>query len=151
LLDADRGGYFSIEPVMGDFTNKQLYLSGTAILLTRFFSESGIAEIIDYMPLPADQDQELSTIVKKVKAVRDNLTFRLHCAPRFHYAADNHTSVLHDNQITFTSESNSAIQLRLLADVPLQVTEADGYAEFTGKRIWNSAYRAGICYRGQTQ
>ncbi|RDC63322.1 glycoside hydrolase family 15 protein [Adhaeribacter pallidiroseus] len=133
LLDANQGGYFSIEPLMGDFTNKQLYLPGTAILLTRFFSDNGIAEIMDYMPLPGDQDLEGSTIVRKVKAVRGNLTFRLHCAPRFYYAAATHTCTLNNNQITFTTAPDSAIQLRLLADVPLQVTGADGYAEFTVK------------------
>ncbi|QNF34686.1 glycoside hydrolase family 15 protein [Adhaeribacter swui] len=133
LLDADKGGYFSIEPIMADYTNKQLYLPGTAILITRFFSEDGIAEIIDYMPLDPEADHQLSTIVRKVKAVRGNLNFRLHCAPRFHYAAANHDSSLQENQIIFKAQNDGAVQLRLLADVPLQLNGQDGYAEFTVK------------------
>lgn len=37
LLDTDKGGSFSITPQMKDYRTKQLYLPGTAVLLTRFF------------------------------------------------------------------------------------------------------------------
>src|SRR5687768_43526 len=50
LLDKDKGGYFSIAPQMYDAVSKQLYIPGTAVLITRFFSETGIAEVTDYMP-----------------------------------------------------------------------------------------------------
>ena len=36
MLDKQKGGYFSIEPQMEVIKSKQLYLPGTAILLTRF-------------------------------------------------------------------------------------------------------------------
>ncbi|WP_158827599.1 glycoside hydrolase family 15 protein [Mucilaginibacter lacusdianchii] len=131
MLDANKGGYFSIEPQMGKYKTKQLYIPGTAILLTRFFSESGIAEIIDFMPLnPKDKDS-VSTIVRKVRAVRGNITFKMHCAPRFNYARDEHSSELKDNHIIFSAKNDGIAKLRLQADVPLQVQDQDGYAEFT--------------------
>jgi GH15 family glucan-1,4-alpha-glucosidase len=131
LLDADKGGYFSIEPQIGEYKNKQLYIPGTAILLTRFFSDSGIAEIIDFMPLDSDDKTKASTIVRKVKAVRGNITFKMHCSPRFNYAISEHKSHLQDNQITFSAINDGNAKLRLIADIPLQLKGEDGYAEFT--------------------
>src|SRR3954447_23475325 len=51
ILDADKGGFFSVRPVMQDIVFKQLYLPDTNILVTRFLAEEGIAEMIDYMPV----------------------------------------------------------------------------------------------------
>src|SRR5688572_11516497 len=45
LLDSKKGGYFSVEPELENYNSKQLYIPGTAILLTRYFSDSGIAEL----------------------------------------------------------------------------------------------------------
>ena len=51
LLDSENGGSFAIQPMGERFTTKQLYLPGTAVLVTRFFTESGVGEVVDYMPL----------------------------------------------------------------------------------------------------
>jgi GH15 family glucan-1,4-alpha-glucosidase len=133
LLDANQGGYFSIEPKLNKCKHKQLYLPGTAILLTRFFSESGIAEIVDFMPLDPDNKDCGSTIVRKVKCVRGTIDFRMHCVPRFNYARDEHYTEIQDNQIIFSAKSTGTSKLRLIADVPLQLVNNDAYAEFTLK------------------
>src|SRR5260370_28738120 len=57
LLDTDRGGSFSLNPDLEDMHVKQLYLPDTNILLTRFLSESGVAEVTDFMPVREDQDK----------------------------------------------------------------------------------------------
>ena len=44
LLDDEKGGRFQIEPHLGHRTTKQLYLPNTNVLLTRFLSDSGVAE-----------------------------------------------------------------------------------------------------------
>src|SRR5947209_4973820 len=56
ILDDSRGGRFSIRPVDGQVRHKQFYWPSTNILVTRFLSPDGIAEIEDFMPvgLPAD-------------------------------------------------------------------------------------------------
>ncbi|MVN90653.1 glycoside hydrolase family 15 protein [Mucilaginibacter aquatilis] len=131
LLDANRGGYFSIEPQMAELQTKQLYLPGTAVLITRFFSDDGIAEITDYMPLTPHDEQPPAAIVRKVKAIRGKITFKMHCVPRFNYAAAEHTSTLHNNEIVFTPVDNGHVELRLMADVNLELKDNDGYAEFT--------------------
>ncbi|MBW8683181.1 glycoside hydrolase family 15 protein [Chitinophaga rhizophila] len=135
LLDANQGGYFSVEPELKDYTAKQLYIPGTAILLTRYFSESGIAELTDYMPILPLEDEPDSTIVRKIKTIRGNITFKVHCVPRFDYAEAKHEAVLDEekNEIVFTAINDGNVQLRLIADVPLQLKKKDGYAEFTLK------------------
>src|SRR4029453_1346300 len=51
LLDADRGGRFLIAPQPGAAGNRPLDLPDTNVLLTRFLSDSGVAEVSDFMPV----------------------------------------------------------------------------------------------------
>src|SRR5258705_3764841 len=51
LLDAERGGSFALNPDLEAMRVKQLYLPNTNVLLTRFLSESGVAEVTDFMPV----------------------------------------------------------------------------------------------------
>src|SRR3954452_2161942 len=71
ILDADSGGSFSIQPVGESFRTKQLYLPGTAVLVTRFFSEGGVGEITDFMPLVDGS----CSIVRRIEVVRGSLRF----------------------------------------------------------------------------
>lgn len=85
ILDADRGGYFRIAPTL-PCSSKQLYLPDTAILLTRFFSGTGVAEVTDCMP----QGLDPCAIVRKVSVVRGEVDFRMSCRPAFDYARAEH-------------------------------------------------------------
>ena len=49
LLDSKKGGRFQIAPQLADARQKQLYLPDANILLTRFLSSEGMAEISDFM------------------------------------------------------------------------------------------------------
>ena len=51
ILDARIGGWFRISPMAGEHTCKQLYWPDTNVLITRFLSADGVAELIDYMPV----------------------------------------------------------------------------------------------------
>src|SRR5947209_5995838 len=82
MLDAEKGGSFSIMPRMKDAVTKQLYLPDTNVLVTRFFSDDGIAEIIDYMPVEGN-----GAIVRRVSTIRGRLGYSFRCAPRFQYAS----------------------------------------------------------------
>ncbi|MFD0766911.1 glycoside hydrolase family 15 protein [Mucilaginibacter lutimaris] len=131
LLDAKKGGYFSIEPQMTGVKQKQLYMPGTAILITRFFSDEGIAELTDYMPLTDGGKAAPATIIRQIKAVRGNIKFKLFCAPRFDYASADHKAICEDNEILFSSVNDGNVQLRLLSDIDLQLSGTDGYGEFS--------------------
>src|ERR1700761_2747469 len=51
LLDPERGGSLRLCPAKDGMRIKQLYLPDTNILVTRFLSESGVAELTDFMPV----------------------------------------------------------------------------------------------------
>ena len=52
LLDADKGGHFRIHPVHDGerVVHKQFYWPETNVLVTRFYSEDGVGELVDFMP-----------------------------------------------------------------------------------------------------
>src|SRR5512146_2141056 len=52
ILDADRGGRFSISPDGEGWSSKQLYLPDTNVLITRFLMPDGVGEVQDFMPPP---------------------------------------------------------------------------------------------------
>ena len=52
LLDAEKGGFFSIAPQdMPGMDQKQYYLPETNILITRFLTLDGVGEVTDFMPI----------------------------------------------------------------------------------------------------
>jgi GH15 family glucan-1,4-alpha-glucosidase len=97
ILDAESGGSFSIQPVGETFTTKQLYLPGTAVLLTRFFTEGGVGEITDFMPL----GDTGCSIVRRIEVVRGSMRFRLSCLPGFDYARTPHRLTVEGQLATF--------------------------------------------------
>ncbi|GGM63806.1 glucoamylase [Micromonospora sonchi] len=90
LLDRQRGGYLRISPDGIDYQRKQLYLPDTPILITRFISPDGVAEIIDFMPIAGDQATDQHRLVRIINVVRGSMPFRLECRPRFNYGRDRH-------------------------------------------------------------
>lgn len=141
LLDNENGGSFSVVPQLTAQKTKQLYMPGTAVLLTRFFSEDGISELTDYMPVEQDANQNsICAIVRKIKTVRGKITYKVNCAPRFDYAKAKHEiEKTGKNELTFTAIHDGDTMVRLIADFPLKFKEQDGYAEFTlnqGEEGW---------------
>ncbi|MCF2503732.1 glycoside hydrolase family 15 protein [Dyadobacter sp. CY107] len=130
LLDNKTGGSFAIFPQMDGYNTKQLYLPATAVLLTRFFSEEGIAEVTDYMPVDDKMDKS-NAIVRQVKTVRGKITFQAKCEPAFDYANASHTCEMRDAGVYFHANDADGTLMRLIADVPLQIRKNAGYAEFT--------------------
>lgn len=131
MLDSEKGGYFSVEPQLENFTSKQLYLPGTAVLLTRFFAEQGIAELSDYMPLSMETDFP-SAIVRQIKSIRGDITFKVFCVPSFGYTESKHSVEHEKDELLFFSKTEK-LTLKLKADVPLHIEKGTGYASFTLK------------------
>ena len=128
ILDAKTGGSFSLQPMGEKFTTKQLYLPGTAVLVTRFFTESGVGEVVDFMPLGGTN----CSIVRRVEVVRGSLRFRLRCNPAFDYARSPHRLVIDDGLATFTA-ADKMCELRSPA-IKLEAAEGAAVAEFTLSR-----------------
>ncbi|HEY0177403.1 MAG TPA: glycoside hydrolase family 15 protein [Pedobacter sp.] len=140
LLDKKEGGSFSVIPQFRSCKTKQLYIPGTAILLTRFFSDEGISELTDYMPVQGTDQNSICAIVRKIKAVRGKITYKVNCAPRFDYASAEHQIEKgKKNELAFIAVNDGDAMVRLIADFPLKFKGKDGYAEFAldeGAEAW---------------
>ena len=105
ILDNRRGGYFRVAPEHEGYVVKQLYFPDTAVLITRFMSEEGVAELIDFMPI-ADNPTvatDRHRIVRIMRGVRGEMRLRLECAPRFDYAARGPRARDHRSGAVFTA------------------------------------------------
>ena len=127
LLDDKKGGRFSIRPILEKVRQRQLYVPDTSVLLSRFLSEEGVAEVSDFMPMGEGIDTR--ALIRRAKTVRGEVRYEIRCAPRFNYARDTHEVEIRDGEVLFKSES---MTLRLKTEVPLSVAE-DGavFGEFT--------------------
>ena len=105
LLDAEKGGYLSTRPRTGAFDTKQLYLPDTAILVTRFLTEDGVGELIDFMPATGEVADERHRLVRVIRCVRGAMDFDIEIAPRFDYGRGAHRLVVGDDGAVFSSET----------------------------------------------
>ena len=129
LLDHRRGGRFALAPVTPARTTKQMYMPDTAILVTRFLSESGIAEVVDFMPI--DQPRIVSDqrrIVRVVRGIHGEVEFEARVEPRFDYGRQPHQ--VNVNGATAVFESGEQ-RLHLTSLAPLERDGDDVRARFT--------------------
>ncbi len=134
LLDTEKGGSFSICPQMEGVRCKQMYLPDTNILLTRFLSGDGVAELTDYMPIEdtTRPSAYANQIIRMVRVVKGSVRFQLRCAPRFDYARATHSVSREEDAICFCPDSeNSGKAVVLHGSVPLDIDGKDGVADFT--------------------
>jgi len=93
ILDDRIGGRFTLAPT-GESTVKQIYLPNTNVLVTRFFTDQGTAEVIDFMSVGQEAGgatvQQSRQIVRIAKAIRGPVSFRMECLPAFDYARQRH-------------------------------------------------------------
>src|SRR5215469_5869268 len=138
LLDYKRGGRFAITPMLPDAQQKQLYLPDSNILLSRFLSSEGVAEISDFMPItPLGHAHDL---VRRAKTVRGEVRFRMICEPRFDYGRATHRIEKKRQELLFISRGNDKCALRLRSTVPLRVENGAAHAEFTLRADQNASF-----------
>jgi GH15 family glucan-1,4-alpha-glucosidase len=121
ILDDEKGGHFQLRPV-GYTRSQQIYLPDTNVLLTRFFSREGLAEILDFMPIVTGPG-ERHRLVRNVRVIRGRMDFRVECRPAFDYARREHSVSVGKSGAVFSSE---VCCLGLATDVRLE--EWDGVA-----------------------
>ena len=104
LLDRQRGGNFRIAAEGSDYVTKQLYFPDSAILITRFMTDDGVGEVIDFMPI---EHPEIATahhrLARRVRVVRGSMRFTLDCAPRFDYGRQPHEVALAERGAVFST------------------------------------------------
>src|SRR5918997_1257707 len=69
ILDADRGGSFELAADL-PATTKQFYFPDTNVLITRFFTEDGVGEIQDFMPLGDGREADRQRLIRRAVCVR---------------------------------------------------------------------------------
>ena len=127
LLDTDRGGSWQLRPRDDEFRSLQFYLPDSNILITRFMTEDGVAEVHDFMPLlKANDDQHRQRLVRRVLGVRGTLAMRTALAARPDYGSEQPNSTALGGGVMITSDS---IALGLSATTELRIEGGDVLAE----------------------
>ncbi|MGC9671151.1 glycoside hydrolase family 15 protein [Planosporangium sp. 12N6] len=128
ILDAERGGSFALT-ADAPARSKQFYFPDTNVLITRFFTDDGVGEVQDFMPITGDPRAAAGRhrLIRRVLCVRGSIPFRARVAPRFDYARQPHTVRLTDRATMFESE---VLSLALTATVPIERDGPDVTASF---------------------
>ncbi|HET6394577.1 MAG TPA: trehalase-like domain-containing protein, partial [Blastococcus sp.] len=107
LLDDERGGHFRVHPAGTDYTTKQTYFPDTAVLVTRFFTDAGVGQVVDFMPPAGDTATNTHRLVRMVQCVRGRMTFEVDVAPRFDYGRHPHRTEVTDGGVVFAANGSS--------------------------------------------
>jgi GH15 family glucan-1,4-alpha-glucosidase len=119
ILDDQKGGRFQLAPERDDVARKQLYVPDTNVLVTRFLSPSGVAEVTDFMPIGAPVGTHgHHQVIRRVEVVRGVMALRMRCQPAFDYARARHEVEVHPGGVCFRSDG---LGLALTSTVPLRV------------------------------
>src|SRR3984893_12138805 len=92
LLDADRGGSFSVRCEEAGRT-RQLYMPDSNVLVTRFLGTDSVGEVVDFM-VPRPPREPLvhpgHLVVRRLRAVRGTVDFKIMCRPAFDFGRQDH-------------------------------------------------------------
>jgi GH15 family glucan-1,4-alpha-glucosidase len=116
LLDSGRGGHFRIRPTVDVFTGKQLYFPDTAVLITRFMTEAGVGEVVDFMPVTGTAASNRHRLVRIVRCVRGRMTFAIDIAPRFDYGREPHEAHLTQDGLVFQGSRGTSMTVNLILE-----------------------------------
>jgi GH15 family glucan-1,4-alpha-glucosidase len=127
ILDDEKGGHFKLKPV-GCERSQQLYLPDSNVLLTRFFTSGGMAEVIDYMPI-LSKSGDRSRLVRDARVVRGSMRFEMECRPAFDYARGQHHVAVGKKGAVFAAADATHTSLSLSTAVPVEesLQETLGY------------------------
>ncbi|MDQ0939912.1 glycoside hydrolase family 15 protein [Streptomyces sp. V1I1] len=104
LLDREKGGHFTVAPAHKTYATKQLYFPDTAVLVTRFMTEAGAGEVVDFMPVTGRTATPRHRLVRMLRCVRGSMSFEIEIAPRFDYGRKPHKLHITDHGAVFASE-----------------------------------------------
>lgn len=129
ILDNKRGGTFDIAPTRTDVTYKQFYWPETNVLITRFLTPDGVAQLEDFMPVGLRAESgSCDQLVRRVQMSRGSMTFRMRCHPAFDYARAEHKIQLTNQGVVF---EGPGLSLELATELPLKIVQTGAEAEFT--------------------
>jgi GH15 family glucan-1,4-alpha-glucosidase len=89
ILDAEKGGYFAIQPAV-PFASKRRYLEGTNVIETTFTTSSGIVRLLGLMPVMTELEKQkrlspFRQLLRRVECVEGDVPLIVTYAPRPDY------------------------------------------------------------------
>ena len=111
LLDAEKGGFFSIKPAGEPYVTRQLYFPDTAMLITRFMSAGGVGEVMDFMPVIEGKPTDRHRLVRHLRVARGSMKFEMEVQPRFNYGRTSHTVEVTEAGAVFRAEDGTHLTL----------------------------------------
>jgi len=125
ILDRERGGHFRIAPATPHHVTRR-YVEGTAILATRFQTDSGVLQLRDCMVAPPGAGEVGALwpehqLLREVRCEEGRVDVELSCDPRFDYgrrrvrAEDRHPLGI------FLQHRGDVVVLR--GEIPLEIHE----------------------------
>lgn len=139
LLDSGGGGAFTIEPQLEAPRHLQLYVPDTNVLVTRWMSQTGSAEVVDLMPQPEARRRSGHgdrSLIRRLTVTNGAVTFVVRCAPRFDYARETPDVAPVEGGVRFSGRD---LSLCLFASVALEPRPGEASARFTlskGESAW---------------
>ncbi|UZJ32434.1 glycoside hydrolase family 15 protein [Streptomyces endophytica] len=109
LLDKDKGGHCTVRPLHATHATKQLYLPDTAILVTRFMTEAGAGEVLDFMPVTGTTVTARHQLVRMIRCVRGSMSFEVEIAPRFNYGRTAHQLHITEHGALFAADDGTEL------------------------------------------
>ncbi|WP_422742702.1 glycoside hydrolase family 15 protein [Mycobacterium sp. WMMD1722] len=89
ILDPDRGGSWQLHPTGEVTRTQQFYLPETAVLITRFLTPDGVAEVHDFMPVAAEAgERHRQRLVRRISGVRGTVRMRTRLDARPDYGRE---------------------------------------------------------------
>jgi GH15 family glucan-1,4-alpha-glucosidase len=118
ILDDKKGGRFQISAASDGVRHKQFYWPSTNVLVTRFLTADGIAELEDFMPVGlSSESSAYRRVYRRIRCVRGTVRISVTCRPAFDYGRQTHEVLIRTNGATFKSAS---LILALSTAVPLK-------------------------------
>jgi GH15 family glucan-1,4-alpha-glucosidase len=119
ILDKDRGGSWRLAPACEVSRTQQFYFPDTAVLITRFLTADGVAEVHDFMPVLGIGDPgHRQRIVRRVSGVRGKIHMRMRLDARPDYARQSCEARHNGDGVLVTGDG---IRMGLLATTDLHV------------------------------
>lgn len=138
LLDREKGGCFSIQIAEQQVNHKQLYLPDTGILLTRYLSDRGIAELTDFMPPVPVTGSERLILIRKLKGIKGEQHVRINLQPGFDYGKSGFRVEEKEHALLISSAEDTDQHFLFQSEVDFERKEDHLEAEFSlepGKEI----------------